>query len=168
MASASATASTVGLASAARLVARFARLLEQIALDPSVPLHRLDILTADERRRLLHDFNATAAPWPAATLVDLLARQVARTPNAIALVAGDTTLTYAALDARANQLAWRLLADGLGPETRVAIVPGALPRPGRRHPRRAQDRRRLRPAGPRRAPRRASRACWPTPAPGAS
>ena len=112
-------------ASAAQLVARFTHLLAQIAADPTVPLHRLAIVDADERTRVLDTFNATDAPVPAATLVALLEQQVARTPAAPALRTATATLTYAALDARANQLAWHLLAAGVGPEARVAL---ALPR----------------------------------------
>ena len=107
--------------SAERMAARLARLLEQIVADPSAPLHRLEILAPEERRRLVHEFNDTAAPIPEATLVDLFERQVARTPDNVALVFEDRELTYAELEARANRLAWRLIAEGIGPEDIVAI-----------------------------------------------
>ncbi len=108
-------------ASAELLAARLTRLLEQFVADPSAPLHRLEILTPQERRRLLHDFNDTAAPLPEATVIDLFERQAAKTPENIALVFEDQELTYAQLEARANQLAWRLIAQGIGPEDIVAI-----------------------------------------------
>ncbi|MEQ1574804.1 MAG: amino acid adenylation domain-containing protein, partial [Vicinamibacterales bacterium] len=106
---------------AERIAARLTRLLEQIAADPSVPLHRLDILAPDERRQLIDGFNTSAVPLHEDTLVGLFEGQVARTPGNIALIFEHQALTYRELDARANQLAWRLLADGIGPEDRVAI-----------------------------------------------
>ena len=108
-------------ASAQALAGRLRRLLEQMAADPAAPLHRLEILTPAERHRLVHEFNDTATPLPEATLVDLFERQVAKTPDNTALLFEDRELTYAELDARANQLAWKLIADGIGPEDIVAV-----------------------------------------------
>ncbi|MEQ1575330.1 MAG: amino acid adenylation domain-containing protein, partial [Vicinamibacterales bacterium] len=107
--------------SASRLAERLTRLLEQVAADPSVPVHRLEILAPLERQRLVHDSGATAQRGPEATLADRFERQVAQAPNREALIVEDAALTYAVLDARANQLAWRLLAEGIGPEDFVAI-----------------------------------------------
>ena len=108
-------------ASLAGHASRLTRLLEQIVADPSAPLHRLEVLAPHERRQLLDDFNDTAAPIPETTLIDYFERQVAKTSKNIALVFGNRELTYAQLDARANQLAWRLIAEGIGPEDMVAL-----------------------------------------------
>ena len=108
-------------AAAATLAGRLVRLLEQIAADPSAPLHRLDILSADERIRLLDEFNDTATPVPETTLVELFERQVARTPDNVAILFEDRQLTYRELDTWANRLAWSLIADGIGPEDVVAL-----------------------------------------------
>ncbi len=112
-------------AAAGRTAARLVRLLRQIAADPSLPLHQLEILSAQEREQLVHTFNDTATPPPQATLVDLFQQQVRQTPNHVALIFEDRQWTYAELDVRANQLAWKLIADGIGPEDIVAIC---LPR----------------------------------------
>src|SRR6202035_1465395 len=56
------SADLFGRASAERLVARLVRVLEQIAADPALPLHRLQILALEEQQRLVHTFNDTAAP----------------------------------------------------------------------------------------------------------
>ena len=108
-------------AAAERLAARLVRLLEQIAADPALPLHRLEILSVQERERVVRGFNDTTAPFAQGTLVDLFERQVGKTPNNIALQFENRQWSYAELDARANQLAWRLIADGVGPEDIVAI-----------------------------------------------
>nr|WP_157385875.1 non-ribosomal peptide synthetase [Methylosarcina fibrata] len=56
---------------------------------------------------------------------ELIRRQAQAQPDALALIAGEASLSYAELDARANRLAHRLLAEGLGRESRVALL---LPR----------------------------------------
>ncbi|MGH3885439.1 MAG: AMP-binding protein, partial [Pseudonocardiaceae bacterium] len=104
---------------------RFVRLLEEVVADPDRPIARIDILTAEERHRLLVDYNDTTHPVPATTLPALFERQVQRTPEATAVVFADTTLTYHQLNAHANQLAHALIARGVGPEQIVAL---ALPR----------------------------------------
>ncbi|PZS11642.1 MAG: non-ribosomal peptide synthetase, partial [Pseudonocardiales bacterium] len=107
------------------IVARWVRLLEAAVADPDQPISRIDILTTEERHRLLIDYNDTAHPVPQASLPELFETQAQTTPEAVAVVFEDTTLTYHQLNARANQLARVLLARGVGPEQLVAL---ALPR----------------------------------------
>ncbi len=86
------------------------------------PVSRIDLLTAEERTRLLETWNRTEAPYPSGRcLHQLFEEQVDRTPEAIALAFEDRTMSYAALDAAANRLAHRLIALGVGPDARVAI-----------------------------------------------
>ena len=61
-------------------------------------------------------------PLPEATLPALFEGQVARTPEALALLCGEERLSYGALNARANRLAHWLLAHGVGPERVVGIA----------------------------------------------
>ncbi len=99
------------------------RLLEAAAADPDVPVGELPVLDAAERDRVLHEWNDTAAPLdPGATLPALFAAQLRRTPDAVALVHGAGTLTYAGLDRRAGELARELAARGVGPESRVGLL----------------------------------------------
>jgi nonribosomal peptide synthetase DhbF len=74
---------------------------------------------------VLVEWNDTARGVPQTTLPALIEAQVAQRGDATALVCEDSTLTYAALNARANQLAHLLIAQGAGPEQIVAV---ALPR----------------------------------------
>ncbi|WP_330347951.1 non-ribosomal peptide synthase/polyketide synthase [Streptomyces sp. NBC_00582] len=109
----------------ADLVDRWTLLLRSVVADPDLPLARIDVLSADERRRLLTEADATAVPVEPVPLPTAFARQAGATPDAIALVAGDVELSYARLDARANRFAHALLERGVGAEDVVALV---LPR----------------------------------------
>ncbi|PZT70866.1 hypothetical protein DN402_06070 [Streptomyces sp. SW4] len=111
-------------ATAARIGERLRTLLTGLLADPDAPVRRAPVLPADERRELLHDVNDTAAPFPEdATLLDLVERQTARTPDLPAVVHGATTLTFAELDALAEQVAARLrTAADPAPGRLVAVV----------------------------------------------
>jgi amino acid adenylation domain-containing protein len=106
-----------------RLLAQFETLLEHALARPDTPVAALPLVTADEQRRIVEEWNDTASPFDdAATLHQLVERQVDRTPDAVAVVFEDeATLTYRQLDERANQLAHHLRALGVGPETRVGV-----------------------------------------------
>ncbi len=104
-----------------RMAGHFQQLLTAIVADPDQPIAWLPMLSAAERQQLLVDWNDTAAPLPASCIHDLFAAQVARTPDAIAVVADDGQLSYAALDRQANQLAHYLQSRGVGPEVRVGL-----------------------------------------------
>ncbi|MFD4904904.1 amino acid adenylation domain-containing protein [Kitasatospora purpeofusca] len=89
---------------------------------PHTPIARIDLLDQDALRR------ATAGrtePPATRTVPELLAGQAARTPDAVALRCGATTLTFAELDAESSRLAHRLTALGVRADTPVAL---AMPR----------------------------------------
>ncbi|MFF6815491.1 amino acid adenylation domain-containing protein, partial [Streptomyces sp. NPDC012403] len=104
------------------LTRRWTRLLESFADDPDLTVSRAATTADDERRRVLTDWNDTAMDVPSATVPELLADRVARTPHAEAVVCGADRLTYAQLDTRVDALARRLRALGAGPERRVAVL----------------------------------------------
>ncbi|WP_425557658.1 amino acid adenylation domain-containing protein, partial [Kitasatospora cystarginea] len=104
------------------LFERWARLLRAAVADPDRPISRIDILSGEERHRLLGEFNDTAAELPEAAVPELFARQVRATPDAVAVVADGTELTYRELDLRANRLARALIRQGVRPETPVAVM----------------------------------------------
>ncbi|MFF2382011.1 non-ribosomal peptide synthase/polyketide synthase [Streptomyces sp. NPDC058108] len=107
------------------LAHRLVRLLEQVASDPRRSVRDLDILEADERALVVERWNDTAHEVPRTTLPELFRAQVARTPDATALVFEQQQLTYAELDARVERTARVLAGLGAGPERTVAV---ALPR----------------------------------------
>ncbi|MFE0464901.1 amino acid adenylation domain-containing protein, partial [Kitasatospora sp. NPDC058965] len=107
------------------LADRLVRLVEAAVAAPDTRLSELPLLTGPEHRLLLEQWNDTARAVPATTVPALFAAQVARTPAAPAVRYGDTVLSYAELDARANRLAHLLVARGIRPEEFVAL---ALPR----------------------------------------
>ncbi|WP_437729976.1 MupA/Atu3671 family FMN-dependent luciferase-like monooxygenase [Sorangium sp. So ce1335] len=105
-----------------RLVAHFEVLLRGLVSEPARRISALPLLTAEERRRIVHEWNATALDFPRDACVHrLFEAQVARTPGATAVTFGDASLSYAELDARASRLAARLLSAGVGREARVGL-----------------------------------------------
>ncbi|PHM26381.1 non-ribosomal peptide synthetase [Xenorhabdus ehlersii] len=82
----------------------------------------LPILPDIERQQVLMDFNTTQAEFPQDTLIhQLFEAQVRRTPDAIAVVFEEQSLSYDELNKRANRLAYQLIALGVRPDDRVAI-----------------------------------------------
>ncbi|HEX7240169.1 MAG TPA: condensation domain-containing protein, partial [Longimicrobiaceae bacterium] len=109
-------------ATVARHLGYLRRLLEAMAADEGQRVEELDLLPDAERRQLLEEWNRTgAAPADGACVHELFEAQAGRTPDAVALELGDRALTYGELSARANRLAHRLRAGGVGPDVPVAI-----------------------------------------------
>ncbi|WRZ55902.1 amino acid adenylation domain-containing protein [Streptomyces sp. NBC_01294] len=105
------------------LAVRLGRLLTAVAARPDRPIGGVELLSAAERAELRGHGDALPADVP--LLPAAFEAQAARTPDATALVAGDTRLSWAELNTRANRLAHRLTAAGAGPDSVVAL---ALPR----------------------------------------
>jgi len=109
-------------ASIGRMASHFCALLESIIRDPASTIDNLEILTEAERRQLLVKFNDTKTDYPEDMCVhQLFEEQVQRTPDNVAIVFDGQQLTYAQLNARANQLAHYLQTLGVRPEVPVAI-----------------------------------------------
>ncbi|MFI5761140.1 amino acid adenylation domain-containing protein [Streptomyces sp. NPDC051563] len=106
-----------------RLAERFELLTAAGVADPALPLDSLPLLSAAERTAVLETWAAGPAlpDGGPATLTRALAEAAARTPEAPALVFEDRTLTYGDLDRRANAMARRLRALGVGADDRVAV-----------------------------------------------
>ena len=105
-----------------RYVGYFNRMLQAMVDNDQAVLEQVPLLGERERHQLLFGFNATEVDYNLEqTLHGLFEAQVARTPQAVALKAGEQQLTYAELNARANQLAHHLLSLGVQADSRVAI-----------------------------------------------
>ncbi|WFP51891.1 amino acid adenylation domain-containing protein [Methylomonas sp. EFPC3] len=103
---------------AERLLARYAKLLAQLAAAPDTRLGSIDLLLDEEREGL--GMNPPIA-YDNRCLHHLCADQAKRTPERIALRWHDTELSYRELDAQANRLAHLLQQHGVGVEDRVAV-----------------------------------------------
>ncbi|MFC1431719.1 non-ribosomal peptide synthase/polyketide synthase [Streptacidiphilus sp. N1-3] len=86
------------------------------------PPGRLSLLTDERRRQLLEDWNDTAVELPERSVAELFAEQVRRTPEAVALEAGEERVSYRELDARAAVLAERLAGLGIRAERPVGVL----------------------------------------------
>ncbi|SCF50069.1 amino acid adenylation domain-containing protein, partial [Micromonospora matsumotoense] len=108
------------------LAERFVRVLSALVADPGVRVGVVDVLGAGERSLVLSGWNDTAVSYPAGdTVVSLFTRQVAVSPDAVAVVFEGVSVSYRELDARAGAVAGVLVGSGVGPESVVGVC---LPR----------------------------------------
>ena len=104
------------------MVGHYRQLLAAMTAEEGCAVGRLPLLTPAERQAQLIDRNATATDYPAgATLASLFEASVRQTPDAPALISGAQVLSYGELNARANRLAHRLRALGVGPDRCVGL-----------------------------------------------
>lgn len=105
----------------AHMAEHFEQVLRGALTAPRQPLASLDMTTADERDLISQLGTGPHHPLPWHHLLDGFAAQVARTPTAPAVVAGNTHLTYDQLNAQANRLARVLIRRGIKTGDRVAL-----------------------------------------------
>ncbi|MFJ4145436.1 amino acid adenylation domain-containing protein [Pseudomonas sp. NPDC089734] len=105
-----------------QLASNFQHLLQALVQDPTAAIGELSLLDAEQQRQILREWNATAAEFPGDQCIQaLIEAQVVKTPDAPALIFGSEQLSYAQLNARANQLAHKLREQGIGPDALVGI-----------------------------------------------
>ncbi len=106
----------------ARMTGHFQTLLAGIVANPQASVGTLPLLTECERHQLLVEWNDTCTAYPdTKSIHQVFEEQVEQTPNAIAVVYEDESLTYRELNERANQLAHYLQSLGVGTEVLVGI-----------------------------------------------
>ena len=105
-----------------RMTRHLEHLLETAVSNPDEQVSRLPLLTDDERRQILFEWNDTQVENPPASCIhELFEQQAAAKPHAVALVHKDEQLTYRELNERANKLARHLRTLGTGPESLVGV-----------------------------------------------
>ena len=106
-----------------RLLNHLRTLLRAVAKDATRPVSSLTILDQAERHALVVENNRTSVVYPEElTLPRLFQAQAKRTPDALALVCGESSMSYLELDTASNRLAHELRAHGVGPASRVAVL----------------------------------------------
>ncbi|TRW90815.1 non-ribosomal peptide synthetase/type I polyketide synthase [Candidatus Methylobacter oryzae] len=102
--------------------ARFLKTLGELVGEAAKTIADIDVLTAGEREKILVDFNRTRVPYPADQCVhEFFEAQAEKTPDAVALVFGEQSLSYSELNSLANQTALHLQSIGVGPEVLVGV-----------------------------------------------
>ncbi|WP_280492641.1 non-ribosomal peptide synthetase [Nocardia asiatica] len=105
-----------------RFLDGYIRVLRQVAADPGAAVGDLDIMDPVEHKRIRFWGTGSASEVPAEPLTAAFERQAGATPDAIAVVHGPETITYAQLRERSARLARWLIEQGVGPETVVAVA----------------------------------------------
>lgn len=109
-------------ATAERILAHFHSLLQEMIANPHQQIATLPLLTNAEESQILGEWNNPQTSYATEKCIhQLFEEQAQRTPDAVALIFEDQTLTYNELNRRANQLAHRLQACGVGPDTLIGI-----------------------------------------------
>ncbi|MGW8652120.1 amino acid adenylation domain-containing protein, partial [Nocardia salmonicida] len=106
----------------AALAQRLVRMLTAVVAKPARAIGEVDLLAPAEYRQVVTDWNATEHPVDrAATLVSMFEAQAVTSPNATAVTFEGTSLSYREFTAQVNRLARHLIAQGVGPDTMVAL-----------------------------------------------
>lgn len=105
------------------LCKHFGILLEALVFEPDRSVDTVPLLSETDRRKLLVEWNDTAVEHAGSELClhELLERQCKKTPDQVAVVFGDRSLTYRELDGRSNELARRLASVGVEPDVLVGV-----------------------------------------------
>ncbi|HEX7239037.1 MAG TPA: amino acid adenylation domain-containing protein, partial [Longimicrobiaceae bacterium] len=105
-----------------RMMGHFRTLLEGALAHPDARLLDLPVLAPDERELVVRRWNDTAGDYPRGVCIhQLFEAQAARTPDAVAVLAGGRTLSYGELERESNRIAQHLARLGVGPGTFVGL-----------------------------------------------
>ena len=97
--------------------------INRIAEDPAIAVENIEIITEEEKQQILYKFNDTKAEYPRhKTINKLFEEQAEKTPDNIAVVHEDRSLTFRELNEKSNRLARLLRKKGVKPDSIVGII----------------------------------------------
>ncbi|MBX4266311.1 non-ribosomal peptide synthetase [Clostridium estertheticum] len=106
-----------------RIAGHIKQIIKEVVENPEIKLSEIEMLSEEEKRKILVDFNDTKKEYPKdKTIYELFEDQVEKTPNNIAVVYEDKKLTYRELNEKSNSLARELREKGVKPDSIVAIM----------------------------------------------
>ncbi len=106
----------------ATYIKQFGNFLEAMVRDPEIKIDEIELLSEEEKRQVLEEWNQTSRAVPDQTVVDLFEAQVERSGAAVAVIFEQEQLSYGELNRRSNRLAHDLRSMGVGAEDRVGIA----------------------------------------------
>ncbi len=105
-----------------RFAKHYIKILEEISKDPEILVEKIELLSHDEKKQLLYDFNDTRIEYPKKKLIHrLFEEQVEKSPDRVAVVFNNSVLTYGQLNEKSNQLA-RLLEKTVAGNSIVGLM----------------------------------------------
>lgn len=106
-----------------QMVTHYVKILEEVAKNPQQSIENIPLLSEEENKKILYDWNRTYKEYPEnKTILDFFCQQAARTPNATALVFKDKKMTYRELDDKSGSLANYLKSLGIGAGSLVGVL----------------------------------------------
>ncbi|QKN67382.1 amino acid adenylation domain-containing protein [Streptomyces coelicolor] len=107
---------------AAEVARQIVRVLERVPTEASLPVGRLGVTSEPARVSVVERWNATGEATSGTTVPELFRRTAGKSPDAVAVVDGERTLSYAELDRESDRLAGYLAARGVRRGDRVGVV----------------------------------------------
>lgn len=102
---------------------QFISILRQIILQPDIKIENIQAITDEEKNQILYEFNNTFSEYPTdKTVIEIFEEQAKKTPDSIAVIYNEKSLTYSELNKKANKLAYKLREIGVKPNDRIAIA----------------------------------------------
>ena len=102
---------------------RFLNIINQVLKNGEIKLNDIEIVTPDEKKKLLYDFNNTKSDYPREkTISQVFEEMVASNPNKPAIVYEDEFITYDEFNKKINRLAWYLKSQGVEAQDKVVIL----------------------------------------------
>ncbi|KZS47035.1 hypothetical protein AWU65_14430 [Paenibacillus glucanolyticus] len=105
-----------------RMIKHFSSILQQIISNNDIQIKDIELVTTEEKRKIITEFNDTSTPYTSQTIHEMFEKQVANTPDHIAVVYEEQQLTYKEINARANQLARVIRSKGVVTDKFVGVM----------------------------------------------